>query len=101
LWRKLHPSTTGDATASLGIFYDPTYKGNGIKIDEVIKDGPLDKAGIAIKPGNLIEAIDGELITPDKDIAQFLNRKAGKNILLTIADGATKKDISIKPITTR
>ena len=60
---------------------------------------PLDKAGIVLKPGSIIESIDGETITPGKDIAQFLNRKAGKNILLTIAEGSAKRDISIKPIT--
>ena len=39
-----------DATASLGIFYDQSYKGIGVKIEEVIKDGPLDKAGMNLKP---------------------------------------------------
>jgi Tol biopolymer transport system component/C-terminal processing protease CtpA/Prc len=92
-------SPTGDATASLGVFYDAAYKGNGVKIDELIKDGPLDKSDITIKPGSIIEAIDGEQITPDKDLAQYLNRKAGKNTLLTIVDGNIKKEVSIKPIT--
>lgn len=88
-----------DVTAVLGIFYDYTYKGNGVKITEVIKDGPLAKAGMNIKAGMIIESIDGELITPDKDLAQYLNRKAGKNTLLVIVDGTTKKEFSIKPIT--
>lgn len=89
----------GDVTAALGIFYDYTYKGNGVKITEVIKDGPLAKAGMNITAGMIIESIDGELITPDKDLAQYLNRKAGKNTLLVIVDGTTKKEFSIKPIT--
>lgn len=89
----------GDVTAALGIFYDYTYKGNGVKITEVIKDGPLAKAGMNIKAGMIIESIDGELITSDKDLAQYLNRKAGKNTLLVIVDGTTKKEFSIKPIT--
>jgi len=88
-----------DVTAALGIFYDYTYKGNGVKITEVIKDGPLAKAGMNIKAGMIIESIDGELITPDKDLAQYLNRKTGKNTLLVIVDGTTKKEFSIKPIT--
>ncbi|HEX7903104.1 MAG TPA: S41 family peptidase [Chitinophagaceae bacterium] len=88
----------GDATASLGALYDAAYNGNGVKITEVIKDGPLDKAGLNVKAGMIIEAIDGELITPDKDLAQYLNRKAGKNTLLSLTDGTTKKDITIKPV---
>lgn len=87
-----------DATASLGIFYDQTYTGNGIKLDEVIVGGPLDKAGMNLKPGMVIEKIDGETITPDKDLAQFLNRKAGKNTLLTVVDGKNRRDITVKPI---
>lgn len=88
----------GDATASLGAFYSQDYTGNGVKIEEVIKGGPLDKAGLVVKPGMIIETIDGEAITPDKDLAQYLNRKAGQNVLLVIADGATKKEVVVKPI---
>jgi tricorn protease len=89
-----------DATASLGVFFDQNHTGNGMKIDEVILEGPLQKAGLDINPGMVIEKIDGETLTADKDYAQFLNRKAGKNTLLTIYDPATKKrrDITVKPI---
>jgi tricorn protease len=90
----------GDATASLGVFYDPSYTGKGIKITEVIKDGPLDKAGFNIKAGMIIESIDGEVIEADRDLSQYLNRKAGKNTLVSLIDGNNKKDITIKPITT-
>jgi tricorn protease len=88
----------GDATAALGIFYDYDFTGSGVKITEVIKDGPLDKAGMNVKPGMIIESIDGETITADKDFAQFLNRKAGKNTLVVLLDGTTKKELIVKPI---
>ncbi|MBX9781464.1 MAG: PDZ domain-containing protein [Chitinophagaceae bacterium] len=91
-------SASGDATASLGAFYDAAYTGNGVKIEEVIKDGPLDKAGLNVKAGTVIESIDGELITPDKDLAQYLNRKAGKTVLLNIIEGTTKREITVKAI---
>ena len=90
---------TDDATASLGIFYDQTYAGPGVKITEVIKDGPLDRSTVAVKPGMIIESIDGRPIPADKDVAQFLNRKAGKNVLLGFADGAAKSEAVVKPIT--
>ncbi|WP_421988261.1 S41 family peptidase [Roseivirga sp.] len=89
-----------DATASLGIFMDYKHKGNGIKITEVIKGGPLDKAKFDVKPGMIIEKIDGELVTPNRDIATYLNRKANKFTLLEIT-GPKKSDrqqITIKPI---
>ncbi|KAA3437680.1 S41 family peptidase [Rufibacter hautae] len=89
-----------DATASLGVFYDPTFTENGLKIDEVILEGPLQRAGFDVKPGMVIEKIDGETLSSDKDYAQFLNRKAGKNTLVTIYDPVSKKrrDITVKPI---
>lgn len=89
---------TDDATASLGIFLDQSYAGIGVRIDEVVKDGPLDKAGMIVKPGMIIESIDEQTITPASDLAQFLNRKAGKPVLLGLAEGAAKSEVVAKPI---
>lgn len=92
----------GDATASLGIFMDYQHQGNGIKIAEVIKGGPLDKAGFKLGPGMIIEKIDGEVISPELDMASYLNRKAGNYTLLDIVNSTGKrKQITVKPITLR
>ena len=90
-----------DATGSLGIFYDFKHLGNGIKIAELIAGGPLDKADLGVKPGMIIERIDGELLTIEHDFAKFLNRKADKITLLEILDPVsnTRKQITIKPVT--
>ncbi len=88
-----------DETAALGLFADQAYKGVGIKVEEVIKDGPLDKPGNKVKPGMIIEAIDGETVAADKDPALYLNRKAGKKTLLLVVDGDKKFDVVVKPIT--
>ena len=76
------------------------HSGNGILIDEIIEGGPLDKAEFALKAGMIIERINGELITPDQDVARYLNRIAGKFTLLEILDPSTQKRemITIKPI---
>ncbi len=91
-------SPSDDATASLGVFLDQAYAGAGVKIDEVIKGGPLDKTGMNVKPGTIIESVDGQPITPASDLSQFLNRKAGKNVLLGLADGAVKSELVVKPV---
>lgn len=90
----------GDATASLGIFMDYSHKGDGIKITEILKGGPLDKAAFDVKAGMIIMKIDGETVSASKDVAQYLNRKAGKFVLLEIADekGKKPKQITMKPI---
>lgn len=89
-----------DATASLGIFKDYSHTGDGIKIVEVIQGGPLDKAGFNIIPGMIIEKIDGEVISPDKDVAYYLNRKADTFVLLDITGPGRNqsKQIVVKPI---
>jgi len=89
-----------DATASLGIFMDYEHTGNGIRIAEILEGGPLDKASFDIAPGMIIEKIDGEIVTPDRDVASFLNRKAGKFALLEITGPGNndRKQITVKPI---
>ncbi|MDD4384388.1 MAG: S41 family peptidase [Bacteroidales bacterium] len=90
----------GDATASLGLFYDEKIGGNGLKITEVIKGGPLDKAESKITAGNIIEKIDGEAIDNQIDWNKLLNRKADNNVLLSVFDPASGKrwDEIVKPI---
>ncbi|MDR0793697.1 MAG: PDZ domain-containing protein [Chitinophagaceae bacterium] len=88
----------GDATAALGLLYDETDKGDGLKITEVIEGGPIDKAGGKIKAGDVIVKIDGEPITNTIDWASLLNRKAGRNVLLTISGNAGTYDETVKPI---
>jgi len=105
-----------DETASLGAFYDPAHAGPGVKIVEVVAGGPLDKAGLDVAPGTVIEAVDGEAIAADKDIDHYLNRKAGKKVLLALvappaASGAAagkgaaaapaRREIAVKPISSR
>jgi len=89
---------TDDATASLGLIFDPTYTGAGAKVAEVLREGPLDRVAVTIKPGMIIESIDGRPIPANRDIAEFLNRKAGKNVLIGVADGATKSEVVVKPV---
>ena len=89
-----------DATASLGIFMDYDYQGNGIRIAEILRGGPLDKAKFNVEPGMIIERIDGELITPDREVASYLNRKADKFTLLEIVGPgkSNRQQITVKPI---
>jgi tricorn protease len=91
-------AANADQTASLGVFYDWNYRGNGVRIEEVIAEGPLAKAGLNITPGTVIEAIDGEALAADRDLAQYLNRKAGKNTLLTVVEGTNRRDVIVKPV---
>jgi tricorn protease len=89
-----------DNTAALGIIADETFAGAGLKVDEVIAGGPLDRAGVKIMPGQIIEQIDGVTIDEKMDHHQLLNRKAGKLTLLTVFDPMAKNrfEVTLKPI---
>jgi tricorn protease len=89
-----------DATASLGIFYDQSEAGTGLRVIEVMAGGPLDRAGMNVRPGAVIEAIDGEDLTPDVDPARLLNRKAGERVLVQVRDpDGTTRDLVVRPVT--
>jgi Tol biopolymer transport system component/C-terminal processing protease CtpA/Prc len=90
-----------DATASLGIFMDYDYDGPGIRIEEVITGGPLDRADLTVAPGTVITQINGQPIAADRDVARYLNRIAGDFTLLSLqAPGVDSVQlVTIKPIT--
>lgn len=90
----------GDETASLGLFYDEGYTGDGLKILEVMDKSPVIKKESKIKAGVIIEKIGGEEITADTNYNSLLNRIAHKNILLSLYDPDKKKrwDEVVRPI---
>ena len=92
-----------DNTASLGIFYDYSFHEKGIKIIELLGKGPFDNAKSKLKPGDIIEKIDGTYITQSMDFYQLLNRKTDKTVLISIYDPVTKKrwEEVVKPISLR
>lgn len=97
-YRKSSPN--GDQTASLGILYDYDYHGDGVKIADVLQGGPMDKAGIKADKGHIIQMIDGQGLTIEVDFYQFLNRKVGENVLLSLYDPSSdeKWEVVVKPI---
>ncbi len=90
-----------DQTASLGLFYDQNWTGTGLKIEEVMLKSPVIQKGSKIRPGVVIEKIDGVEITPSTNHFRLLNRKAGKNTLLGLydPDSGERWEEVVKPIT--
>lgn len=87
-----------EATASLGLLYDWNYAGKGMKVDEVVEKGPFDRKTTRVKPGVVIEKIDGQPV--DTDFSALLNGKAGKKVLVSFYDAQSKErwDEVVKPI---
>jgi len=89
-----------DNTAALGLLFDETGSGDGLKITEVIAGGPLSIKTSKVKAGDVLEKIDNDTLTADVDWAKFLNNKTDRNILLSFYSPATKTRWTerIKPI---
>ncbi|MBR1513086.1 MAG: PD40 domain-containing protein [Bacteroidales bacterium] len=92
------PSSKGDATAEFGVLLDLNYKGDGLKIAEVVEGSPFDKKNSKVQAGCIIEKIDGVEIAKGMDYYPLLNNKAGKTVLVTVKDGGKTWDETVKPI---
>lgn len=75
-----------EPTASLGLLYDWSYPGDGLRISEVLEKGPFDQANSQVKAGCIIEAIDGIALTATADCIEPLNGKARKKVLVSLFD---------------
>ncbi len=91
-------SRGGDATAEFGVLLDLDYKGDGLKIAEVVEGGPFDKKNSKVKTGSVIQKIDGVEITKGMDYYPLLNNKRDKTVLVTVSDGGKTWDETVKPI---
>ena len=78
-------------TASLGVFYDETYTGDGLKIKEIPAKSPFAQIKTKVKEGCIIEKVDGQVIKKGEDYYPLFEGKVGRKIRLTVYDPATKK----------
>jgi tricorn protease len=62
-------------TADLGLIFDDSYAGPGLRIADILKRGPADKRGINIKPSEVIVAIDDIELTDKVNVSELLNGK--------------------------
>lgn len=87
-------------TATLGLFFDNTYDGDGLKVEEVIKRGPFAVRKTGVTAGCIIEKIDGEPILKGKDYNHMLDGKAGKRVIVSVYNPDAKKrfDVTVKAI---
>lgn len=96
---RYYANAPQEQTASLGLLYDMTYDGDGLKVATILADGPFDNAETAMKPGSVITAINGNPIGNTGDYTGLFNNIAGTKTLVsfTLPSGAAKEEV-ILPI---
>lgn len=82
----------------LGFIPDWSYDGDGLKIAEVLKGGPLYITDPEIGAGDIIEAIDGEKIEAGMNWFRLLTGKSGDKVLVTVRKGCKSEDIYVEPV---
>lgn len=87
-------------TAHLGMRFDPAYRGPGLKVRDVLPDGPADQKKSRIHPGEMILRIDGVAVDPAMDLTTVLNGPAARDIHVTVKNAEGKeRDVTLRPIT--
>lgn len=88
------------STACLGVFFDESHKGKGLKIKEIMSKSPLANIKSETTNGCIIEKIDGTTIEAGMDYFPLLEGKTGKKVLLAMYNPANGKrfDVSVKAI---
>lgn len=83
------------ATAALGLLYDMSYTGPGLKVDEVIEGGPFAAARSQMVPGAVITAINSAALSADADPMALLNDMKFKKTLVsfTLPDGTAVEEV--------
>lgn len=79
----------------LGILPDPTFKGNGVKVRQVDKQGPL---GTTISTGTVITTVDGHQVEGIEGLRKTLGQyEAGASIMIQTKAGEniTQHDVQL------
>lgn len=87
--RYRHPSTRN--MGHLGVIYDLGWKGDGLKIREILPGGVLSLADASIKAGDVVESVEGVKLSIDSDWSEALADKAGKRVRLVVRKDGGKK----------
>ena len=82
----------------LGFFEDNDYKGDGVKIKEVIVNGPLNLADSELKEGDLIVSINGHKIVAGENWRKLLINKAGQKMFVTVKKGKKTEELYLEPV---
>jgi len=96
---RFAPTQTGSLpTGRIGLFFDLMTRENGLRVEEVLTNGPFDNARSRVRPGHYLIRIDGVEILENTDFFALLNGKVGREVTFTFRDGRTEYTERIRPI---
>ena len=88
----------GSAAGRLGVLYDDSYDGAGLKIKEILPGSCLALVKPDLKEGDIITSVDGVAIAPGTAWYDALRYTSGKKTVLGIKSGNKESSITVKPV---
>ena len=87
-------------TGMLGLRFDETYDGTGMRVESVMPDGPCDKENARVEPGEILLSIEGQTIDPRTNIHEILNEKVDQRVIIEVApkNRKTRRSIVVRPV---
>lgn len=91
-WREI--------TAHLGIRFDPTHVGPGLKVRDVIKGTPAARQASRIDPGEIVLRIDGQTVDGSLDLATVLTGNLDRDVAVVVRNEAgEERTVTLRPTT--
>lgn len=88
-----------DTTAHLGVRFVSNFKGPGLKVRDVILQGPVDRDESRISPGETVLSIDGTAVDPAMDLTLLLNGRLDRDIELKVqSKDGNERTINLRPV---
>ena len=86
----------GETTGEIGIIYDPDYKGDGVKVKDVIAESPAYATDVNIEPRDIITQINGKKIGANDNFYSMLTNKNNQEVMLTVVHGGKERYVKVK-----
>ena len=86
-------------TAYLGLRFEANHKGPGLKVRDVLPNGPADHEKSRIEPDEIIRSIDGVNVDPEMDLTEVLNGPLDRDIHLSVENAkGRQRRVDLRPI---
>ncbi len=88
-----------EATAHLGVRFQPDFEGPGLKIRDVLPGGPASKKMGRLREGEVILTIDDVPVDPRMDLTRVLNGPLPRDVRLHVrGTNGEERDVALRPI---
>lgn len=89
-------------TGVLGVIWEESYTGPGLKVARVIKKSPADRAESKLSAGDIVSAINGVALAPDTNPDDLLADTVGERTLLAVTslEGKTREMVILPAVPT-